>query len=111
MDLLKRGIGVLALALTVGLLSAGCFGGDEVEDRFADALNELNESWELYELKQQGDKTIMMVEVTDNVTFKEGQEAMKRVLAIDPNYTGMIEFYNSEVGMTLRKVEVFPGAI
>lgn len=112
MDIIKKRIGALALVLVVGLLSAACIGGgDDVEDRFADALSGLNEDWELYELTQRGDKQTMMVEVLDNVTFKEGQAAMKKVLEIDPNYNGFIEFYNSQVGMTLRKVEVFPGAI
>ena len=112
MELFKKGFTALALVLTVGLISAGCVGGgNETEDKFADALRALNEDWELYEVKTRGDKTIMMIEVLDNVTFKEGQAAMKEVLTIDPNYNGMLEFYNSEVGMTLRKVEVFPGAI
>lgn len=89
------------------LAFAACTSGDDRTDKFAAALSELDSGWQLYEVKDEGGKTIIKVEVGENVTFQQGEKAKEALLKIDPDLKGYIEFYNSQVGMTLRKVEIF----
>jgi len=97
------------IAYLVAITLAACTsGGSGEEDKFAAALSKLNKDWQLYEVKKKGDQTIIKVEVSENVTFKQGEAAKAALKKIDPKLTGYIEFYNSDVGMTLRKVEMFP---
>lgn len=106
--LIKRLI-VLGLILGLGLIFQACT-SDGVEDKFAKAISEVNKNWELYEVKQVGNVTVVKVEVfnTDKVPFKEAKKAMEALQKIDPKLAGYIEFYNSEVGIVLRKVEIIP---
>lgn len=108
MNLLMKKFAVLLTVVGIAFAGAACTsGGDERVDKFAAALQELNEGWQLYEVKDEGGKTVIKVEVGENVTFQQGETAKEALLKIDPNLEGYIEFYNSQVGMTLRKVEIF----
>lgn len=96
------------LFLVVGITLSACSSGSGVEEKFDKALKDIDKEWQLYEVKKQGDNTIIRIEVDKNVTFKEGEKAKAALQKIDPQLKGYIEFYNSEVGMVLRKVEIFP---
>lgn len=106
-----KGFVSLGLLLVAGLIFGGCT-SDGIEDKFAKALSDVDKNWELYEVKQVGDHTVIKVEVynTDKVPFKEAKKAMEALQKIDPKLAGYIEFYNSEVGIVLRKVEIIPNA-
>lgn len=106
--LIKRLV-VLGLILGTGLIFQACTSGG-VEDQYAKALSDIDKDWQLYEVKQQGKNTVIRVEVSKVVSFKDGKKAMEAIQKITPNMTGYIEFYNSEVGMVLRKVEIFPSS-
>jgi hypothetical protein len=106
---LIKGLVVLCALLGSGLIFQACTSGG-VEDQYAKALSDINKDWQLYEVKKQGDSTIIRVEVSDVVSFKDGKKAMIALQKIDPQLTGYIEFYNAEVGMVLRKVEIFPSS-
>ncbi len=98
---------VMAL-IVAGFAVSACTGGSELEGKLVTAFKEINAGWELYEVKKTGNTTVIMVEAEDVVPFKEAKKALAEVLKIDPKMEGFIEFYNSEVGMTLRKIEIIP---
>ncbi len=108
---LIKGFVLLCLLPVAGLIYGGCTSGG-VEDKFAKAISEVNKNWELYEVKQVGNATVIKVEVfnSDKVPFKEAKKALEALQKIDPKLAGYIEFYNSEVGIVLRKVEIIPAA-
>ncbi|VAX17676.1 hypothetical protein MNBD_NITROSPINAE01-1226 [hydrothermal vent metagenome] len=108
MKKMKKLLVCVVAVFAIGLVSACTSSGPE--DKYQDALNAINKTWSVYEVKQDGKNTIIRVEVTDVVSFKDAKKAMKALQAIEPELTGYVEFYNSEVGMTLRKLEIFPGS-
>ena len=97
-----------ALVLIAGLVVVACDSGTDQESKYAKIFSELNEDWSLYEIVQQGNMTVIRVEVTDVVPFKEAKKALAAIQKDSPKLEGYIEFYNSEVGMVLRKVEIIP---
>lgn len=105
----KKGSVLACLLLVTGLIAGGCSSGG-IEDEFADAISAVNKNWELYEVKQVRGATVIKVEVFNSakVPFKEAKRAMEALQKIDPKLSGYIEFYNSEVGIVLRKVEIIP---
>ena len=108
---LTKGFALVCLLLVVGLINVGCSSGG-VEDEFAKAISEVNKDWVLYEVKQVRGATVIKVEVLNSskVPFKQAKKAMEALQKIDPKLAGYIEFYNAEVGMVLRKVELIPAA-
>lgn len=109
MQVLIKRLMVLGLILLPGLMFQACSIGG-VEGQYAKAISDINKDWVLYEVKEEKGSTVIRVEVSDVVTFKDGKKAMDAIQKITPQLTGYIEFYNSEVGMVLRKVELFPGS-
>lgn len=96
---------ILALSIVLG----ACAGGTEQEKKFAKVFSNLNKDWQLYEIETSNDNTVVIhVEVSDNVPFREAKKAMEELQKIDPKLKGYIEFYNSQVGIVLRKVELIP---
>lgn len=95
---------LLALSIAIGACSAG----SEQEQKFAKVFSDINKDWQLYEVEAKGGNTIIRVEVSDNVSFKAGKNAMEELQKIDPKLKGFIEFYNAKVGIVLRKVELIP---
>lgn len=108
---LTKGFVVVFLLLAGGLIYGGCSSGG-IEDEFAKALSGINKDWVLYEVKQRGNATVIKVEVLNasKVPFKQAKKAMEALQKIDPKLAGYIEFYNAEVGIVLRKVEIIPAA-
>ncbi|MDH5541673.1 MAG: hypothetical protein OEY64_01780 [Nitrospinota bacterium] len=104
-------LSIFILVLGVMSLAACTSGGGGFEGDLADALKKMDESWELYEIRETQNGPVVMIEVNDNVTFKQGEEAKAEVTKLNPEFKGMLEFYNSEVGMTIRRVDIFPGSI
>ncbi len=96
-------VAVLALAFT-----ACSSGGGGAEDKFQAAFTKVNPSWKVYEVKQEGENTIIRVEASDVVPFGEAKKALDSLQATDPKLKGYVEFYNKEVGMVLRKLEIVP---
>mgnify|MGYP000181580146 CR=1 FL=1 len=107
--LIKRLI-VLGLIVGTGMIFQACTSGNGVEDQYAKALSDIDKDWQLYEVKKQGDSTVIHVEVSKVVSFKDSKKAMAAIQKITPQFTGYIEFYNSDVGIVLRKVEIFPSS-
>lgn len=109
-NLTKRFV-LVCLLLVAGLTFGGCSSGG-VEDEFAKAISEVNKDWVLYEVKQVGNATVIKVEVINSskVPFRQAKKAMEALQKIDPKLAGYIEFYNAEVGIVLRKVEIIPAA-
>lgn len=98
---------VLAFSLII-LAVSGCDSGSDAEAKYQKALNSVNDKWEIYEVTKKGDSTIIRVEVNDNVPFKLSKKAGEAIQKVDPAFNGYVEFFNSEVGIVLRKVEIFP---
>jgi hypothetical protein len=98
---------VLAFSLMI-LAVSGCDSGSDAEAKYQKALNTVNDKWEIYEMTTKGDSTIIRVEVDDNVPFKISKKAGEAIQKVDPAFNGYIEFFNSEVGIVLRKTEIFP---
>lgn len=104
---MKQGLAAaLAVLLAVAMMTACDSGG--AEGAYQKVFKEQNSEWELFEVKKEGDMTILRVEVTDVVPFDAAKKAMEALQKQDPKLKGYIEFYNSEVGMVLRKVEIVP---
>ena len=99
---------LLFLILALSIAFGACMGGSEKEKKFAKVFSNINKDWQLYELVTEGKNTIIRVEVSDNVPFKEAKKAMEELQKIDPKLEGFIEFYNTQVGIVLRKVELVP---
>lgn len=109
-SLIRRSL-LLFFIIGAGLMSGACTSGG-IEGEFAKSISDINKDWVLYEVIKKGDSTIIRIEVykTDKVTFKDAKKAMGALQKVDPQLTGYIEFYNSDVGIVLRKIEVFPSA-
>lgn len=97
-------VAVLALAFTA--CSGG--GGGGAEGQYQAVFSKINPAWNVYEVKKEGTNTVIRVEVADVVPFAEAKKALDALQAADPKLAGYIEFYNKEVGIVLRKVEIVP---
>lgn len=96
-------VAVLALAFT-----ACSSGGGGEEDKYQAAFTKINPAWKVYEVKKEGENTIIRVEAADVVPFAEAKKALDALQAADPKLKGYVEFYNKEVGIVLRKLEIMP---
>lgn len=97
-----------ALFTLVLALAACTSGGGEAEDKYAQALASVNATFKIAEMKQEKDKTVIRVEVEDDVKFAEGKKVAEAIQKAEPKFTGYVEFFNSQVGMVIRKVEITP---
>ncbi|MBF0292454.1 MAG: hypothetical protein HQK86_09900 [Nitrospinae bacterium] len=97
-----------ALFTLVFALAACTGGGGEAEDKYAQALASVNPAFKIAEMKQEKDKTVIRVEVEDDVKFAEGKKVAEAIQKADPKFAGYVEFFNSQVGMVIRKVEITP---
>lgn len=95
---------VLILSIAIG----ACMGGTEQEKKFGKVFSNINKDWQLYELKKEGENITIRVEVSEVVPFKEAKKAMEELHKIDPKLKGYIEFYNTSMGIVMRKVELIP---
>lgn len=94
---------------TIVLALAACTsGGGDAEDKYAQALASVNQAFKIAEMTQEKGMTVIRVEVDDNVPFAEGKKAMEAIQKADPKFTGYVEFYNGQIGMVIRKVEILP---
>ncbi len=109
MDAVIKNVKTLA-AVAVLALAFACSGGGGAEDKFQAAFSKVNPAWKVYEVKKEGTNTIIRVEAADAVPFAEAKKALDALLAVDPKLTGYVEFYNKEVGMVLRKLEIVPAS-
>lgn len=87
---------------------AGASVSGDNEDKYTQALASINKEWKVAEMKKDKDQTIIRVEVGDNVPFAEGKKAADAIQKADPKFNGYVEFFNSQVGMVIRKLEIFP---
>jgi len=81
--------------------------GDK-EDQFASALSSMNADWKLYEIGESRGAVTIKVEVTEIVDFKDGKRAVEAIQKIDPQFKGYIDFYDSNTGTVVRKMEIMP---
>lgn len=103
----------LTLAACTGPSGGGGGGADagasgDNEDKYAQALVSINKTWKVTEMKKSADSTTIRVEAEENVSFAEGKKAAEAIQKVDPKFNGYLEFFNGQVGMALRKVEIFP---
>jgi ketosteroid isomerase-like protein len=99
----------LALLLFVSLTACDAlFGSSGPEASYQAALSSVDEKWEIYEVIVQDGSTVIRVEVDDTVPFDKAKLAAAAIQAAEPQFNGYVEFFNSEVGMVLRKLEIFP---
>ncbi len=97
------------IALTCTSFYACSSGGNPNEDKFADAIKAIDSSWDLYEITaDDAGHTNFKIEVADVVKFDQAKKTIKALQEIDPTLSGMVEWYNADVGMTLRKMEILP---
>jgi len=99
---------VLALTVVSALSLFACSSSSGPEDKYEAVLKKVNPSWKVYEVKQEGTNTVIRVEAADVVPFPEAKKALEALQAMDPKLSGYVEFYNKEVGMVLRKLEIMP---
>jgi len=97
---------VLSLVAVGGLLG-GCTSNDPI-DKYQAIFEKENPKWEVFEVKEEAVGTVIRVEVSDPVSFKDSKKVLAVIQKAYPKLAGYIEFYNSEVGMVLRKVEIIP---
>ncbi len=100
-----------ALLLFVAMGAASCdlfFGPSGPEAMYQDALQTVDTKWAVYEVTNEGGMTVVRVEVDENITFDQGKRASDAIQKAEPAFNGYVEFFNSEVGMVLRKVEITP---
>jgi len=90
-----------------GAGGAASVSGDN-EDKYTAALASVNKAWKVSEMKKEKDATIIRVEVDDNVPFAEGKKAADAIQKADPKFNGYVEFFNGQLGMVIRKLEIFP---
>jgi ketosteroid isomerase-like protein len=84
-------------------------GGNPNEGKYADAIKAIDSSWDLYEMTEdENGHTNFKIEVSDVVKFDKAKKTIEAFQKIDPKLSGMVEWYNSDVGMTLRKMEILP---
>jgi len=86
---------------------AASVSGDN-EDKYTQALASINKTWKVSEMKKEKDSTIIRVEAEENVSFAEGKKAADAIQKADPKFNGFVEFFNGQLGMVIRKVEIFP---
>ena len=106
---------IFTLALTLAACTdsgGGGAGGAGVsgdnEDKYTQALASINKEWKVSEMKKEKEMTVIRVEVDDNVPFAEGKKAVDAIQKADPKFNGYVEFFNGQVGMVIRKLEIFP---
>lgn len=107
LDAVIKNVKTLAAVAVLALAFTACSGGGP-EEKYQDAFSKINPTWQVYEVKQEGTNTVIRVEVADVVPFAEAKKALDALQAAEPQLTGYIEFYNKEVGIVLRKVEIMP---
>ncbi len=109
MNAVIKNVKTLAVVAMLALAATACTsGGGGVEDKYQEALNKVNPAWKVYEVKKEGESTVIRVEAADVVPFAEAKKALDSLQAADPKLSGYVEFYNKEVGMVLRKLEIVP---
>lgn len=110
MDAVIRNVKTLAAVAVLALVFTACSsgGGGSEEDKYQDAFTKINPAWKVYEVKKEGENTIIRVEAADVVPFAEAKKALDALQAADPKLKGYVEFYNKEVGIVLRKLEIMP---
>ncbi len=110
MDAVIKSVTMFAMAAMLALTFTACSSGGSggAEDKYQAAFTKVNPSWKVYEVKQEGDNTIIRVEAADVVPFAEAKKVLDALQASDPKLKGYVEFYNKEVGMVLRKLEIMP---
>ncbi len=100
---------VFTLALTLAACTGGGDGGDGGnEDKYSQALASVNKEWKISEMKKEKEMTVIRIEVDDNVPFAEGKKAADAIQKADPKFNGYVEFFNGQLGMVIRKLEIFP---
>lgn len=104
----KSIMAVVVLTLAVTACSSGGGGGGAAEEKYQAVFSKINPAWQVYEVKTEGTNTVIRVEVADVVPFADAKKALDAIQASEPKLTGYIEFYNKEVGIVLRKVEIMP---
>ncbi len=109
MDVAIKSLRVVAVAAMLVLTFTACSGGGGgAEDKYQAAFTAVNPAWKVYEVKHEGENTIIRVESDAVVPFKDAKKVTDAIQASDPKLKGYIEFYNKEVGMVLRKMEIMP---
>ncbi len=102
---------IAVVAVVATLSAASCSSSSSgPESKYESALQKVNPSWKVYEVKQEGPNTVIRVEAGDVVPFPQAKKALEALQAVDPKLVGYVEFYNKEVGMVLRKLEIVPNA-
>lgn len=103
------------MALAVAALfavAAGCTTSDDPEsireDKFAQALTEMNPNWFLYEIGENRGAPTIKVEVSEIVDFKSAKKAVEAIQKVDPEFRGYIDFLDTKTGTVVRKMEIIP---
>ncbi len=108
MKLFQKSLAVIFMVAVLGVAFTACSSGTEFENKLVKAFAEINEKWDVYEVREDGNRLMIKIEVEDVVPFSDAKKALKAIFEINPQASGMIEWYNSQVGMTLRKMEIMP---
>lgn len=107
MKMILKNVKMLSAVTMLALAFAACSNGGPMET-YQTALNKINPSWKVYEVQKVGESTVIRVEAADVVPFAEAKKALEALQSTDPKLAGYVEFYNKEVGMVLRKLEIVP---
>lgn len=101
---------VFTLALTLAACTGGGDGGGDggAEEKYSQAIASVNKDWKIAEMKKEKEMTVIRIEVDDNVPFAEGKKVVDAIQKTDPKFNGYVEFFNGQVGMVIRKLEIFP---
>jgi len=110
MRILVKSVFLCTVIALVGTTFYACSsGGNPNEGKYVDAIKAIDSSWDLYEITEdKSGHTNFKIEVSDVVKFDKAKKTIEAFQKIDPKVSGMVEWYNSDVGMTLRKMEILP---
>ena len=98
---------VLALLAAPLLFATGCSGGGE-QGKYQQVLEKVNPNWKVFEVKGEGTNLLIRVEAGESVSFADAKKAEEALHKADPKLAGFLEFYNKDVGIVLRKIELIP---
>lgn len=100
---------IFVFVAALPIFSMGCSGGGGGDvDKYQKVIEKINPEWKVFEVKGDSSNIVIRVEAGANVPFPEAKKAEEALHKLDPKLAGYLEFFNKEVGIVLRKVELVP---
>jgi len=101
---------IVVLVAALPIFTTGCSSGGSGGDtgKYQQTLEKINPQWKVFEVKGEGANLVIRVEAGESVPFADAKKAEEALHKVDPKLTGYLEFFNKDVGIVLRKIELVP---